>query len=106
MQHWNEHELEALEKMVKEGMASSAIATALGRSESGVKRKLDRLKEAGKRGKQATQRRRRPRTKASRANRACLSCGSTFESEGIGNRICETCKDSNRSLGHLEGVAA
>lgn len=106
MQHWNDHELEALEGMVKAEMASSAIATALGRSESAVKRKLDRIKEAGKRGKKATRRRRRRRTKTSRAKRACLSCGSTFDSEGIGNRICDTCKDGNRSLGHLEGVAA
>jgi hypothetical protein len=71
-----------------------------------VKRKLDRLKEADNRGKQTTRRRRRRRTKTSKAKRTCLSCGSTFDSEGIGNRICDTCKDGNRSLGHLEGVAA
>jgi len=40
--------------------------------------------------------------------RTCLSCGDTFMSSGPGNRRCNktSCRDTRRSMGHLEGVAA
>ena len=34
-----------------------------------------------------------------KANRKCLSCLKLFESEHIGNRLCERCLRNNSSLG-------
>jgi hypothetical protein len=86
---------------MKAGAAATEIGASIGRSESAVKRKLDRL-AGDKKPKPRPNRRRRT---AAKARRKCLACGSTFKSEGIGNRICEACKESNRAIAHLEGVS-
>ena len=102
MRHWSDADVETLTRMMKDGVPAIEIGAALGRSESAVERKVERL-----RGNERTRRRlKRPRQAAAKAKRKCLTCGAMFKSESIGNRICETCKENNRALGHLEGVAA
>jgi|AP12_2_1047962.scaffolds.fasta_scaffold173724_1 hypothetical protein len=102
MRHWSDAEVETLTAMMKDGVPAVEIGAAIGRSESAVERKVERLRETDK----ARRRMKRPRRAAARAKRKCLTCGTMFKSESIGNRICDNCKENNRALGHLEGVAA
>jgi hypothetical protein len=102
MRHWSDAELEILTKLTKDGVPAAKIGAAIGRGESAVKRKVERLR--GEEKKRQRTKRRRPAP--ARAKRKCLTCGTMFKSESIGNRICEVCKENNRALGHLEGVAA
>ena len=101
MRHWSEGELETLNRLMKNKMPASRIAAVLGRSESAVARKMERTKAPPK----TSRRPGFPRTADGKAKRRCLSCRSMFESEGIGNRICPTCKENHHALSHLEGVS-
>jgi hypothetical protein len=104
MRHWSDADLETLAKMLKDGVPAADIGAVIGRGESAVKRKIERLRSNEK----AKRRPKRPceATAKAKAKRKCLTCGTMFKSESIGNRICEACKENNRTLGHLEGVAA
>lgn len=43
------------------------------------------------------------RTTGGRGKRVCLKCRENFDSEGVGNRICPRCINTNRTLrGSLE----
>ena len=95
--------MEVLAKMVGDDVTPAEIAATMGRSESAVTGKAERLKDSERKRRRS----KRPRLLApiAKAKRKCLNCRSTFKSEGIGNRICDICKENNRALGHLEGVA-
>jgi hypothetical protein len=41
---------------------------------------------------------------AQRKLRRCLKCGSDFDSENIGNRICEGCSQEVNGMSHAEGL--
>ncbi len=100
MRNWSDRELETATQLMRRGVPADQIGAAVGRSESVVRRKVERV-AAKTPSKACPTRKYAP---PDRSQRKCLACGSMFPSEGVGNRICENCAENNRALGHLEGV--
>ena len=43
----------------------------------------------------------KPKPRSKKAKRICLKCGDDFPSDGIYNRICNGCRDSNANVGPM-----
>ena len=85
-QSWTDDDNRTLMQMWIEGRADSEIAERLKRSESAIRVKASRLNLPPR-----SEQRDRFKAKA----RTCLVCGTSFYSEGPGNRVCDQCKASD-----------
>lgn len=104
-QVWTDYELLLLGKLIAEGFTNEQLAEALDRSVGSIQRKRQRSVDGPMARATTTARRGLP--EQVKAERTCLRCRKKFQSEGIGNRICPTCKNSiSHMAGNLEGVSA
>lgn len=72
---WTPEEDVVLQKLLGEGLSATKIGNEMGRHESSVNRRIERLETEG-----------RKRT------RNCMCCGTAFKSDGPHNRLCGRCR--------------
>lgn len=72
---WTPAEDTQVRELVAVGKTGSAIAKAIGRSESSVYRRIEILA-----------------ARAKTTKRPCMCCGKTFNSAGPHNRLCGSCR--------------
>ena len=80
---WPKTDSILLTKMATMGVDWSIIAKAIGKTVGQCKAKWERVKYYDA-----------PQPEIIYTERRCLACGSSFQSEWIGNRVCKTCKTS------------
>ena len=97
---WTEQEDAILRTMVAAGSGWKEVGRVLDKSKSGVRGYAIRngIELVGKKEIQKREYRyARPlEKKCTRARRKCLTCGETFQSKWIGNRICKPCTSGRR----------
>ncbi len=88
---WTPEEFDLLARFYADRLDTARIARLLGRSAGSIDSKaraLGIVRDPSKRKYAAQPEYRKPGA----SPRRCMSCGTTFPSWGIGNRICKRCK--------------
>ena len=91
---WTPKEFDLLARFCADRLGTARIARLLGRSAGSIDSKaraLGIVRDPSKRKYAAQPEYRKPGA-SSPTPRRCMSCGTTFPSWGIGNRMCKRCK--------------